>query len=71
MMVVEVKVVVEVAVKDADADAVEAAVKAEVVVESGCWFVRMHPSIRAADVFIRVAPVESDNHVRHLYLSHL
>jgi hypothetical protein len=51
----------------ADADAVEAAVE----VESGCWFVRMHPSIRAVDVFIRVAPAEKDTPAMHLYLSHL
>ena len=55
--------VAEVAVKVADAG--------EVVLESGCWFVRMHPSIRAADVFIRVAPAEKDNPAMHLYLSHL
>jgi hypothetical protein len=61
----------EVAVKVADADAVEAAVKVVVEVESGCWFVRMHPSIRAVDVFIRVAPAEKDNPAMHLYLSHL
>ncbi len=52
---------------------VEVAVKAVVAaeVESGCWFVRMHPSIRAVDVFIRVAPVENDNPAMHLCLSHL
>ncbi len=57
-------VVVEVAVK-----AVVAAVDAEV--ESGCWFARIHLSIKAADVFIRVAPVENDNPAMHLCLSHL
>ena len=56
---------VEVAVKVADAGA------AEVVLESGCWFVKMHPSIKAADVFIRVVPVENDNPASHLCLSHL
>jgi hypothetical protein len=61
----------EAAVKVADADEAAVKVVVDAVVESGCWFARMHPSIRAADVFIRVAPVESDNHARHLYLTHL
>jgi hypothetical protein len=69
MMVAEAEVAAKVADADADAAAVKVVVDAEV--ESGCWFARMHPSIRAADVFIRVAPVESDNHARHLYLTHL
>ena len=60
----------EVAVKVADAGAAEAAVKV-VEVESGCWFVKMHPSIKAADVFIRVVPAEKDNPASHLCLSHL
>jgi hypothetical protein len=53
--------------------AVEVAVKPEVdaEVESGCWFARIHLSIKAVDVFIRVAPAENDNPASHLCLSHL
>jgi hypothetical protein len=62
---VKVEAEAEVAVKpEADADT-------DTEAESGCWFAKIRLSIKAADVFIRVAPAENDNPASHLCLSHM